>query len=250
MNNNPIYTKTAKGFAELSRKSIHLPRHYYEILGAIDGHSNAQDLLGQMKEISPAEFEMILQHLCADGLVKILDSCLELELDSPLDSEISVSELDPEDGVRAWAEARRCAAELNKSGYFSAVVRSSESKHVIKILVVEDDPVMARMEIGLLQNAGFEPTHVASGMEMELALVSQRPDLITLDVMLPDTNGFVLLQWLRKHPDFGKLPIVMVTAQAGVEDVLCGLRGGADGYIFKPFRAEALIQCIRKVLNI
>jgi len=102
----------------------------------------------------------------------------------------------------------------------------------------------------ILKMAGFLPSLVVSGQELEFALAGDRPDLIILDVTLPDMTGFEILGWLRKHPDFSTLPVILATAHGEEEDVLQGLRSGADGYVIKPFHPEALVQCVRKVLNI
>lgn len=245
-----IYTKTTRGFAELSHRTEHLPRHYYEVLLAIDGRSDSRSLQCRRLEIPEHEFEGILRYFLEHGLIRPLSSEPEGEQFDLSESRISVDELDPEDGVRAWAQAKRGADELMKKGFFNRTITSAEAREVPEILVVEDDPVIARMEIKLLQNAGFKTRHADCGQATRAALTDWKPDLVTLDVRLPDANGFEILGWLRQHPDFSKLPIIMVTAETEAEDVLKGLRGGADGYIFKPFQAEALIQCIRKVLNI
>jgi DNA-binding response OmpR family regulator len=118
------------------------------------------------------------------------------------------------------------------------------------ILSVEDDPLVARLLTVLLGREGFGVTHVADGKATLHALEENPPDLVLLDVMLPDTTGFEILEWIRKHPGLSGLPAIMLTAQVGEEDVQRGLRAGADGYIFKPFKPEPLLECIRRVLKI
>ena len=119
-----------------------------------------------------------------------------------------------------------------------------------KILIVDDEELFLDSLGEALSNNEYKIFKASRGKDAIDGFKKLKPDVVILDVRLPDANGFEILGWLRQHPDFGKLPIVMVTAETEAEDVLQGLRGGADGYIFKPFQAEALIQCIRKVLNI
>jgi two-component system OmpR family response regulator len=75
------------------------------------------------------------------------------------------------------------------------------------------------------------------------------PDVILLDVNLPDANGFDILLKVRQHPQLKSIPIIMLTSQASREDVLRGLAGGADGYITKPYEQEALLTGIKAVLG-
>ncbi|QJW85673.1 response regulator transcription factor [Ramlibacter terrae] len=75
------------------------------------------------------------------------------------------------------------------------------------------------------------------------------PNPVLLDVMLPDVDGFEVLASLRRHPAFGKVPIIMLTGKATREAVLQGLNGGADGYITKPFEPDALMTAVRTVLG-
>jgi DNA-binding response OmpR family regulator len=75
------------------------------------------------------------------------------------------------------------------------------------------------------------------------------PDLLLLDVVLPDGNGFDLLAKMRRHPVLGSLPIVMLTSENEAEDIGRGLLLGADGYITKPYTKNILADVIRRVLK-
>jgi DNA-binding response OmpR family regulator len=76
-----------------------------------------------------------------------------------------------------------------------------------------------------------------------------RPDLLLLDVMLPDGNGFDILAQLRAFPEFATLPIVMLTVKAELGDIRKGLALGADGYITKPYSTNQLAEVIGRVLK-
>jgi DNA-binding response OmpR family regulator len=116
---------------------------------------------------------------------------------------------------------------------------------------VEDDPSIAMLMRTYLAKRGFTVRLVADGQEA-LQVLDERPmpNLVLLDVNLPNITGFDILAYIRDNKDLKNLPAIMVTAQVSDADVLRGLKGGADGYIFKPFQWTAFYDCIKRVLNI
>ena len=116
-----------------------------------------------------------------------------------------------------------------------------------RILVVEDEPNIRELLATSLRYAGFE-VHVAANGATALRLAAtHKPDLVVLDVMLPDMDGFTVTRKLR---DSGQiLPIVFVTARDSVEDKVKGLTVGGDDYVTKPFSLEEVIARIRAVLR-
>lgn len=251
MNDHDVCTKTAKGLAERTRHTLALPRDCYSILGAVDGRTNVEGLRRKLPEISAETFKHALDLLVARDLVRLIPDHSKSSVFGPLhDAEVVVEELDSEDGMAAWEAAKRSAMALREQGYFNTPAHVPPPKTVPRILIVEDDPVIARIEVMLLQRAGFKTELVTTGGGLQPALAGGLPDLITLDVALPDITGFELLDWLKKHPQYSGVPAVMVTASGEPEDVARGLRGGADGYIIKPFRPDALVRCVLQVLNL
>jgi DNA-binding response OmpR family regulator len=117
---------------------------------------------------------------------------------------------------------------------------------VARVLVVEDDPnVLAAIVYALQQNAHSVDT--AANSRDGLALAEQnRPDLILLDVMLPDGNGFALCEALRRRTS---TPILMVTGVADEASILRGFECGADDYVTKPFSPRVLVARAQAVLN-
>jgi DNA-binding response OmpR family regulator len=117
-------------------------------------------------------------------------------------------------------------------------------------VVVEDDPQLARFISSYLAFEAFT-VRTAANREQVLAEFKKLPlpDLVLLDVVLPDADGFQILASLRKHPAFCKVPVIMLTGKATREAVLQGLAGGADGYITKPFEPDALMAAVRTVLG-
>jgi len=103
----------------------------------------------------------------------------------------------------------------------------------------------------VLASEGFK-VHVAKDRAEIVAELRRppRPDLVLLDVSLPDVDGFEVLLKIRAHPVLKILPVVMLTAKATREAVLSGLAGGADGYITKPFEIDVLLKAVKVVLGL
>ncbi|WP_018351843.1 response regulator transcription factor [Longispora albida] len=115
-----------------------------------------------------------------------------------------------------------------------------------RLLLVEDEPEIRELLTGSLQYAGFDVTAVGTGAEALRAAGGNRPDLIILDVMLPDTDGFAVLKQLRATVD---TPVVFLTARSDLDDRVAGLTLGGDDYVTKPFALDELIARIHAVLR-
>ena len=116
-----------------------------------------------------------------------------------------------------------------------------------KLLVVEDEPNIRELLATSLRFAGFEVHVAADGATAIKQAATHQPDLVVLDVMLPDMDGFTVTRKLR---DSGRiLPIVFVTARDSVEDKVKGLTVGGDDYVTKPFSLEEVVARIRAVLR-
>lgn len=116
----------------------------------------------------------------------------------------------------------------------------------VRILVVEDDPVIAKMIEELLAENGFLVSAAPSARDMDLLLAQESVDLILLDVMLPNEDGFSVCRRLRAG---SSVPIIMVTALDEDVDRIVGLEIGADDYISKPFNSRELVARIRALMR-
>lgn len=117
------------------------------------------------------------------------------------------------------------------------------------ILVVDDDPDVRFVVRTTLEFADFEVMTAEDGTSgLELALTG-KPDLILLDVMMPDTTGFEVVDQLRHDARVSDVPIILVTAKAQLRDKVTGLDHGADDYIAKPFDADELVARVRATLR-
>ena len=103
------------------------------------------------------------------------------------------------------------------------------------IYIVEDDQNIREIESFALKNSGYQIRDFSNAAEFYQAMKVIRPDLVLLDIMLPEEDGMEILQKLRKNPVTRRLPVIMVTAKSTELDRVKGLDGGADDYIVKPF---------------
>ena len=116
----------------------------------------------------------------------------------------------------------------------------------LSILVVEDEPSIAEV-VGLyLQRAGYKVQTAADGKIATSILEKGIPDLVVLDLMLPEIDGLSLTRWLRDRSD---VPIIMLTARREEIDRIAGLEMGADDYVVKPFSPQELVSRVRAVLR-
>jgi DNA-binding response OmpR family regulator len=115
-----------------------------------------------------------------------------------------------------------------------------------RILVVEDEPSIREVVSLYLRRAGYQVTVVADGQAALDRLASQLPDLVILDLMLPQVDGLEITSWLRER---GDTPIIMLTARREERDRIAGLEMGADDYVVKPFSPQELVSRVRAVLR-
>ena len=120
---------------------------------------------------------------------------------------------------------------------------------VKRILVIEDDPDIVELLRYNLERESFEVTSALTGAEGLAQLRRQRPDLLILDLMLPEISGFELCRQLRADAGFRDLPVIMLTARSEEADVIAGIELGADDYITKPFSPRELVARVGAVLR-
>ena len=117
------------------------------------------------------------------------------------------------------------------------------------IYIVEDDESIREIETIALKNSNYIVSAFENAKEFYKKLDEQVPDLILLDVMLPDESGYNIVRKLRKRPATQDIPIIMVTAKTTEMDMIKGLDGGADDYIKKPFSIMELITRVKALLR-
>ena len=118
-----------------------------------------------------------------------------------------------------------------------------------KILVVDDERHIVELVKFNLEKEGYQVETAFDGRNALIAVESRRPDLIILDVMLPELDGFEVCRALQKNPDTGDIPIIMLTARVEEIDKVLGLELGADDYITKPFSPRELTARVKARLR-
>ncbi|ASK20491.1 MULTISPECIES: response regulator [Halomonadaceae] len=123
----------------------------------------------------------------------------------------------------------------------------NSSSQDASLLIVEDEPKIARLMADYLENNNFAPTIIANGNDVMPWLTQHVPALVLLDVMLPGKDGLTLCREIRQH--WPNLPIIMVTAKVEEVDRLLGLELGADDYVCKPFSPREVVARVKAVLR-
>jgi two-component system, OmpR family, response regulator len=178
------------------------------------------------------------------GFIRSVPTRVDIDRTIPLD----LTEL----ALAAGADA---AKALSLAGAYLAENRpvrgtTSRPRDKTVVLIVEDDPDQLALANLRVSNAGYQVRMAASVQELTRSLVEQgAPDLLILDVMLPDGNGFDVLAKLRRHPQFSEIGIILLTVKQEAADIARGLALGADGYVTKPYSQNVLVGVISGVLE-
>lgn len=149
------------------------------------------------------------------------------------------------------------AAALKDKGYFTRIVVEDRapalkllSPQNIRVLIVDDDEDTAALIEKVLHTLGCQTRLAHNRQEIVEGLrATPLPQIVLLDVMMPDVNGFDVLNRIRQHHALRDLPVLMLTALGERKDVARGLMLGADGYITKPVLPSVLLQAIEAVLG-
>lgn len=118
-----------------------------------------------------------------------------------------------------------------------------------RILVVDDDKSIVKVVRSYLEQAGYEVRIAYDGATALHSLRSEKPDLLVLDLMLPDRDGWEITRLIRADAAMGAIPIIMLTARVEDADKIVGLELGADDYITKPFNAREIVARVRALLR-
>ena len=157
----------------------------------------------------------------------------------------------------ARREASTGVPELARSGVYIAKSRKGTERvqprngerHLV--FVVEDDRDTTNLVAEVLAAEGFLTRMARNKNEINVEFNRPpMPDLLLLDVTLPDADGFQILERIRGNPRIAKLPVIMLTGKSDETDIARGLALGADGYVTKPFRVSGLVTAVKAVLGV
>ena len=116
-----------------------------------------------------------------------------------------------------------------------------------KIVLIEDDETLAEVLYAELTEAGFDVSPAFDGKEGLKQVIEKQPDLVLLDLILPEMHGFEVLEELKKSPETEKIPVIILSLLGEDEDIKKGLKLGADDYIVKS--SHAIAEIVEKVKN-
>lgn len=270
MDKSTVFSKTAKGMAESKAGGKNLAREHARVLSIVNGKSSIGDLL-KSGALIEGKYAPVLEALVEHGLVRVFEGARhnldafewkpggaddDFDFGDALPA-LQVEELSPQESVQVWAQARRGATELKSTGFYSygkKPMLAAGGQLGLRALVVEDDEELAELLVVLLSEKGMT-VQVAPDVPQALAAIQNGapPDVVLLDIVLPGMpgkDGFDILAFIRRKSEWAKVPVVMVTSEVSDDQVMKGLKAGADGYIFKPFKWDALYGCVREVVGI
>jgi two-component system alkaline phosphatase synthesis response regulator PhoP len=117
------------------------------------------------------------------------------------------------------------------------------------VLVVDDQPHIVRLIQVNLEKEGFRVVSAADGIDGMEKIVSENPDLMILDVIMPRKDGFEVLREVKENPQTSHIPVIMLTVKTHNSDIVEGLRQGAELYLPKPFHPKELVSLVKRVLE-
>jgi CheY-like chemotaxis protein len=249
-----VFAPSEKGNRELKSAGTSLSVAELEVLVLVDGMSSFAEIAGRIPGLTRDEVGAAVRKLVAG---KLIVSTAEPDAMGSGFSTIAIpagffSGL----SLDSNPEADGGTSILTKKGYYVRIARRPQERPEIKagwqptILVVDDDPDLQKLVRTYLTLEGYKMRAALKRDDILIALRQQPPpDLVLLDVQLPDVNGFDILTRMRQHPVLKTMPVIMLTAETTREAVLRGLQGGADGYVTKPFEPDVLITAVKAVLG-
>jgi CheY-like chemotaxis protein len=247
-----IYALTARGNAELKSAGTSLSGTELQVLVLVDGQATVAQIIQSARGLAEKE------------VVSILEKLIEKQLVAPAEPgalESGFFAISVPAGFfksdAAHPETEAGVSSLKQKGYYVRIARRAAKDRPTKeggqplILVVDDDTDLVKLIRTFFRLEGFLVREAATRAQIMAALrEAPAPDLILLDVMLPDADGFDVLARMRQHPALKSMPIIMITAEATREAVLKGLQAGADGYITKPFEPDTVVTAVKEVLGV
>lgn len=248
-----IFRLTPAGREAWERQDSAVPADYRRLLWLMDFHGHA----GLLRELVRSYPRNVLDEWLAE-----MEELKLIEQVPPGEERVehfATAELDDTVGLGSEAlqrQAHTAAASLARTGAFLAFDRikeraaSGKPPAETEILIVEDDPDQLALADLRVSMAGYK-VRVATSANgfLQTMFDDGAPDLLLLDVDLPDGNGFDILARLRRHKALGSLPVIMLTASSEPAEIGKGLALGADGYVTKPYTKRLLAQVIAQVLK-
>ena len=117
------------------------------------------------------------------------------------------------------------------------------------VLIVDDSSTLREMISGLLIKSGMTVLEAQDGREAKEKIQASRPDLVVMDIVMPNLNGYELCRWVKNNPDTEDIPVVICSSKSEEFDRYWGMKQGADAYIAKPFHPAEMVKTVRQLLR-
>lgn len=254
-----IYRRNPAGLKILAGQDRTCPPEHQRILALIEQDTHSDVVRGRLREFPDALLADWLAEMEELGYLSSTPANVAQDLDftdlfkAP---RAAPAQLNQVDRKRIDQQTSVAATALGDKGAFLSRERIKNRPSLgktpgqISVLVVEDDPDQAALADMRVSMGGYTVRLAANvkALREELA-AGHVPDIMLLDIRLPDGDGFDVLATMRRQPKLALLPIVMLTVMTGRENVRRGLELGADGYITKPYSKKIVVDAIRDVLK-
>ena len=226
-NDAEVFAPTEKGRQHLKAGETSLSAADLQLPVLVDGVSSVALIAKLLPAPDRGALDAALRKLAADGLI-----------------------------ISSTEETDKGVSALTEEGYYMSIARRATVRERKKgwrplVLVVDEDPDLQRL---LKMHLSLEGFSIRSAVKLDEILrglsKDPAPDLVLLDVHLPDTNGFEVLDRMRADPALKDIPVIILTVESTREAVLTGLRGGVSGYLTRPFEPDVLTRAVRTVLGL
>jgi CheY-like chemotaxis protein len=254
-----IYRRSAAGLKMLTSPDKTCPLEHRRILALIDQDTHSDVVRGSLRQFPDALLADWLAEMEELGYLSstLAENTQNLDFTDLFKAPRSApTPLVQEDRRQIEQQTTMAASTLGDKGAFLSLDRIKNREPLrktageISVLVVEDDPDQAALADMRVSMGGYSVRLAATQNALRQEFYAGRlPDVLLLDIMLPDGDGFEILAAMRRHPRLALLPVVMLTVVAGKQNVRRGLELGADGYITKPYSKKLVVDTIRAVLK-
>ncbi len=252
------YRLTQIGREVSAIEDLSVPADYRRILAMVRADTHFDVIRGALRRYPDKLIAEWAAELVEAGYLETVPEEADFDLDftKPVAQPVAQAMFTGEDAKFIAAQAQAAETTLARAGAWIAEDRLKNRPAAPKapaettVLIVEDDPDQLTLADLRVSMAGYRVRVARSARELLDDLRTQSlPDILLLDVMLPDGNGFDILSRLRKHPKFALLPVAMLTAKDDPQEVSKGLELGADAYITKPYSKNILADTIGRALK-
>lgn len=145
-------------------------------------------------------------------------------------------------------EAKRHTFAITTEYLHERYICPKRGSNMSKIMLVDDAPADLKMMESILKQANHQVITCLNGEGAEEMITSEKPDLLMLDIVMPQRNGYEILRKVRRDPASRDLPVIVVSSKGQESDILWGKRQGASDYIVKPYTPERVLEAVGGVL--